>query len=104
MPEPTDSLNEVLGALAERLGKYADIWQDAAQRNARNEYGATEAMSDLQRTFSMGLRDAADAGAAMLSALSAAAQQPVDEPARPRRAAPKKRPAAKKAPSRKRPG
>ena len=92
MPEPTDSLNEILGAMADRLGKYAEIWQDAAKRNARNEYNATEAMSDLQKTFTMGLRDAADTGAAMLTALGALAQQPSDEPA----TRPAKKPAAKK--------
>lgn len=70
MPEPTDSLNEVLGAMAERIGKYAEIWQDAAKRNAAGDYTATDAVNDMQHSFALGLRDAAEVGAAALAAFA----------------------------------
>ncbi len=70
MPEPTDSLNEVLGEMAERIGKYAEIWQDAAKRNASGDYSATDAVTDLQHTFALGLRDATEVGVAALAAFA----------------------------------
>ncbi|MEY2397610.1 MAG: hypothetical protein QOJ00_784 [Actinomycetota bacterium] len=98
MPEPTDSLNEVLGAMADRIGKYADIWQEAARRNAAGDYTATDAVNDMQQAFALGLRDAADVGTAALAAF-ATVTRPTDDstyekPAPAKRAAPKKRAAA----------
>jgi len=66
--DPFTRLEGLLSDLADRVGRYAEIWQAAAARNAANEYGADDLLADVQRAFELGLRDAAEIGASLIDA------------------------------------
>jgi hypothetical protein len=74
--QPGDALTAVLGEMADRAGKYADIWQQAAARNATADYDADAAIADLQKSYTLAVRDMAEIGAAWIEAFAAVVTAP----------------------------
>ncbi|MEY2425761.1 MAG: hypothetical protein QOI61_1333 [Actinomycetota bacterium] len=103
MPEnPVEVFGEILGDMASRLGEYAAIWQDAARRNADNDYDVDDVAADMMRAGGMAARDVANMGAALLGALGSVAR-PTEAQPEAATARKKKKPAAKKTPVRRPP-
>ena len=93
MPEnPVDVVGEILGDMANRVGEYAAIWQDAAKRNANNDYDVDDLAGDMMRAGGLAARDMASVGAAFLGLLGSVVR-PAEAEAAARR---KTKPAGKK--------
>ncbi|MEY2468835.1 MAG: hypothetical protein QOF21_1533 [Actinomycetota bacterium] len=74
--DPVSALGGMLEGVAERIGQYAEIWQEAAARNAANEYSSDDALVDLQRTWKLAIGDMAQSSAALIEVLGAMAPKP----------------------------
>jgi hypothetical protein len=66
---PVEVVGELLGDMANRLGEYASIWQNAAKRNAENDYDVDDVVSDMLRASGLAARDMAKMGAAFIGVL-----------------------------------
>jgi len=99
--QPGDALTAILGEMADRAGKYADIWQKAATANAINDYNADDAIADITKSYTYAVRDMAELGAAWIEAYASVVTAP---PSAAKKKAPAKKAAAKKkAPAKKGP-
>jgi hypothetical protein len=98
--QPGDALTAILGEMADRAGKYADIWQKAAAANAAHTYDADDAIADLTKSYTYAVKDMAELGAAWIEAF-ASVVTPAPAPAK--KASAKKAAAKKKAPAKKAP-
>jgi len=74
--EPSDALTAILGEMADRAGKYAEIWQNAAARNATKDYDSDAAIADIQKSYTMAVRDMAELGAAWIEAFASVVTAP----------------------------
>jgi len=74
--DPVSALGGMLEGVAERIGQYAEIWQDAARRNAAQEYTADDALVDLQRSWKLAISDMAQSSAAFIEVLGSMAPKP----------------------------
>jgi hypothetical protein len=97
--QPGDALTAILGEMADRAGKYAAIWQKAAAENSAGTYDANDAIADMQKSYTLAVRDMAELGAAWIEAFASVVTQP---PA-PAKKSPGKKVVAKRAPAKKTP-
>ena len=93
--QPGDALTAILGEMADRAGKYAEMWQKAAAANAAKTYDADDAIADLTKSYTFAVRDMAELGAAWVEAF-ASVITPSAPPAAKKKAPAKKAPAKKK--------
>jgi hypothetical protein len=101
MPEnPVEVVGDLLGEMANRVGEYSAIWQQAAERNARNAYDADDLASDVLRATGLAARDMANLGASFVEMLGGMTR-PSEPSATPARKATAKKATAKKATAKK---
>ena len=74
--DPVRVLADLLGDLANRVGDYSAVWQDAAGKNSTGDYDADAVIADVLKIGGLLTRDAFAIGTGALQALGAIRDQP----------------------------
>ena len=81
--DPVGILGDVLGDMANRLNDYTAVWQEAAARNAAEDYNADAVIADVLKVTGLMTRDAMTIATTALNALGAIRVPSESKPSQP---------------------